>query len=717
MRLTRKTLSWVALVVLAIGIFALDLHQQLDLEALKARQGALQEWAAARPWQAAGLYFGAYVAVATLSLPGAGLMTLLGGALFGLLEGTLLVSFASALGATLAMLISRFLLRDWVRRRFARRLAAIDRGIAREGAFYLFALRLVPAFPYVVINLAMGLTQLPARTFWWVSQLGMLPGTLVLVNAGRELAELESLGGILSPGLIGAFAALGLLPLLSRWALGRFKARRVYANWSRPRRFDRNLVVVGAGSGGLVAAYLAASAGAKVSLIEKHAMGGECLNTGCVPSKTLIRSAAAAHTLRHAARFGLTEVQGEVDFPAVMQRIERVIARIAPHDSAERYRALGVDVVAGHARITSPWTVEVDGRALTTRAIIIATGSQPRVPEVPGLELVTPLTSDTVWSLRERPGRLLVIGGGPIGCELAQAFQRLGSAVTLVQRNERLLTKEDRDASERVADSLRADGVRLLLAHDTQRFEHGDGGLRLVCRAKDSGYETVVAFDQVLFALGRAGHTQGLIDPALALELDAKGNLVTDAHLATRFPNILAVGDVTGRQQFTHVASRQAWYAAMNGLFGSFKRFKVDERVIPWATFTDPEVARVGLSEAEADAQGIAYETTVFDLKELDRAITDEAATGFVKVLTVPGKDRILGATIVAEHAAELITEYVAAMKHGYGLRKILGTIHIYPTLSEANKAVAGQWRRAHLPRWLMLLSKRLNHWRLGRAA
>lgn len=710
----RKLILLVVIAALIASFFIFDLGQYLNLTNLKTQQEAFSEQVSANPWLIGGAYFFLYVLVTALSLPGAALMTLLGGALFGLFGGTLLVSFASTLGATLAMLISRFMLRDWVQAKFSKRLMGINQGVEREGASYLFALRLVPVFPFVLINLAMGLTKLPVRTFWWVSQLGMLPGTLVYVNAGRELGQLNSLAGILSPSLIGAFLLLGLLPMLSRKILEWFKTRKVYSGWKKPKRFDRNLVVIGAGSGGLVSAYIAAAVKAKVTLIEKHKMGGDCLNTGCVPSKALIRSAKFAHELKKSESLGFRSVTGEVDFAAVMQRIQRVVSEIEPHDSVERYTGLGVEVIEGDARITSPWTVEVNGKTLSTRSIIVATGARPLIPKIEGIELITPLTSDNIWALREQPKRLLVLGGGPIGCELAQAFQRLGSAVTQVEMVERLLIREDVDASDIVMTSLRADGVDIRVQHKAIRFEVLEGQQQLICLNLTDNNEVTILFDQVLLALGRVANVKGFGAEELGLEVRGNGTLNTNEYLATRFPNIFAVGDVTGPYQFTHTSAHQAWYAAVNGLFGGFKQFKVDYRVIPWATFTDPEVARVGLNEQEAKSQDIAYEVTRFGIDDLDRAIADGAAYGYVKVLTEPGKDRILGVTIVGPHAGDLITEYVAAMKHGYGMNKILGTIHIYPTLAEANKYAAGEWKRAHAPigalRWL----SKFHRWRLG---
>lgn len=708
-----KIIVLLIVAALVASFFVFDLNEYLSLEQIKAQQQVLNDQVSANPWKAAGIFFSVYVLVTALSLPGAALMTLLAGAVFGLGWGLLIVSFASTLGATLAMLISRFLLRDWVQKRFGRRLKAIDAGVEREGAFYLFALRLVPAFPFFLINLAMGLTRIKVGTYWLASQIGMLPGTLVYVNAGRQLGELESLGGILSADLIGAFVLLGLFPLIARKIVDVVKARRVYKGWDKPKRFDRNLVVIGAGSGGLVSAYIASVVKSKVTLIEKHEMGGDCLNTGCVPSKALIRSAKLAADMRNAERLGYAQAAGKVDFTAVMERIQRVIADIAPHDSVERYNDLGVEVIQGTARITSPWTVEANGETLATRNIIIAAGGSPKMPPIPGLDQVSAYTSETIWGLREQPERLVVLGGGPIGCELAQAFQRLGSQVTLVQRGERLLPGEDPDASEYVFNALTREGVQVLLNHEAESFNAGETQ-QLTARSTRNDQAVEVTFDAVLVAVGRSANTKGYGVEELELRRRDDGTLETDEYLATRFPNIYAVGDVTGPYQLTHAASHQAWYAAVNALFGTFRRYKVDYRVMPHCTFTDPEVARVGLSEQDAEKAGIEFEVTRYEIDDLDRAIADDAALGYVKILTAPGKDKILGVTIVGHQAGELISEYVLAMKQNLGLNKILGTVHIYPTMSEANKYAAGEWKRAHAPQGLLKWVARYHRWKLG---
>ena len=707
--MSRARILVAALVVLAFAaFFATGGQRYLSFEYLKSQQAAFQGWFAARPWPTAAAFFALYVAVTGLSLPGAALMTLVAGAIFGLAWGTVLVSFASTLGATVAFLASRFVLREWVRRRFRRFLEPVDAGLKREGAFYLFTLRLIPAIPFVAINLAMGLTALRASTFYWVSQLGMLPGTLVYVNAGRELGALASPAGILSPGLLGAFVLLGIFPLVAKKVVDAKRRRTVYRRWRKPARFDRNLVVIGAGSAGLVSAYIAAAVRAKVTLVEKHRMGGDCLNTGCVPSKALLRSARLLHEMRNAASYGIRSADADFDFADIMARVQRVVREVAPHDSVERYTALGVECLQGHARITSPWTVAIDGRVLTTRSIVIAAGARPLVPPIPGIEEVEVLTSDTVWNLRALPRRLVVLGGGPIGAELAQAFARFGSRVTQVEVLPRLLAREDPEVSELVRSQFAREGIDVLTGHRASRFE----GRVLVCETE--GREVRVEFDALLCALGRVPNTEGYGLEELGIALTKTRTVETNEYLQTLYPNIYACGDVAGPYQFTHTASHQAWYATVNALFGGLRRFRVDYAAIPWATFTDPEVARVGLNESEATDRRIAHEVTVYRLEDLDRAIADEAASGFVKVLTAPGSDRILGATIVGEHAGELIVEFIAAMKHGIGLGKVLATIHIYPTFAEANKYAAGAWKQAHAPRRLLAQVERFHAWMRG---
>ena len=709
-----------ALLLAGVGaFFALDLGRYFSLAFIKDSQSSFAALYAQRPVFVTLVYFAVYVVVTALSLPGAAIMTLAGGAIFGLLWGTLVVSLASTLGATLAMLTARYLLRDSIQQRFGRRLDEVNKGIAKEGAFYLFTLRLIPVIPFFALNLLMGLTRMKTWTFFWVSQLGMLAGTVAYVNAGTQIARIDSLKSILSPGLIGSFVLLGLLPLLVNKVLNFFKRRKVYARWKavRPASFERNLVVIGAGAGGLVSAYIAAAVKAKVTLIEAHKLGGDCLNYGCVPSKALIRSARLAHQMKHGANYGLTDSAPDFSFKAVMLRIQDVIRTIAPHDSVERYASLGVEVLQGHARIVNPWTVEIalnDGstQTLTTRSIVIAAGARPFVPPLPGLEEVGYVTSDTLWDafaqLDAVPRRLLVLGGGPIGCELAQAFARLGAQVTQLEMAPRLLLREDEEVSTLASAALQADGVRVLTGHKALRCEKTGEVKALV--AEHQGSEKRIEFDQLICAVGRVARLEGYGLETLGIA--TQRTVPTNDYLQTVYPNIYAAGDVAGPYQFTHVAAHQAWYAAVNALFGDFRLFKADYSVIPQATFIDPEVARVGLNEQEAKEQGIACEVTRYGMDELDRAIADSEARGFVKVLTVPGKDKILGVTIVGSHAAELLAEYVLAMKHGLGLNKILGTIHTYPTLAEANKYAAGEWKRAHQPLRLLAWARRYHDWK-----
>ncbi len=711
-----KLLLLIAIAVLITGFFAYDLGRFFTLDFFKSQQAAIASYVQTNPLQAGLAFFLIYVGVTGLSLPGAALMTLAAGAIFGLLWGTVIVSFASSIGATLAFLASRFLFRDWVQQRFGRNLKAINSGVEKDGPFYLFTLRLVPAFPFFVINLAMGLTPLKTWTFYWVSQIGMLAGTLVYVNAGTEIATIESLGGILAPGLIISFTLLGLFPLIAKWIVSTIKARKVYARWPKPGSFDRNLVVIGGGSAGLVSAYIAAAVKAKVTLIEKHKMGGDCLNTGCVPSKALIKSAKLLATLKRANEFGIKSATAEFDFADVMERVQRVVKTVEPHDSIERYTQLGVECITGEAKITSPWTVEVktaDGtRTLSTRAIVIAAGARPFVPPIPGIDQVGCLTSDTVWDLRELPKRLVVLGGGPIGCELTQCFARLGSQVTQVEMLPRIMIREDPEISDRVLRQFEKEGVHVLINHKAQKFLVENGEKILIC--EHDGREVRVPFDALLCAVGRIANTQGYGLEEMGIPVAKTRTVEVNEFMQTIYPNIYACGDVAGPYQFTHTAAHTAWYSAVNALFGSFRKFRADFSVIPWATFTDPEVARVGLNETEAKEKGIAYEVTTYDIDDLDRAIADEDAHGVVKVLTVPGKDKILGATIAGEHAGDLIIEFILAMRHGLGLNKILGTIHIYPTLAEANKYAAGNWKRAHAPRKLLAWVEKYHAWMRG---
>lgn len=715
----KKLIILLLIIGAVVGFFAFDLNEILTLEYIKSKQADLIQLRDSAPVMVSLVYFVLYVLVTALSLPGAAIMTLLGGGLFGLVWGFVLVSFASTIGATLAFLVARYLLRDSVQDRFGDRLEPINRGIAEEGSFYLFTLRLVPIFPFFLINILMGLTPIKTFTFYWVSQVGMLAGTLVYVNAGTQLAAISGVKGILSPGLLFSFALLGIFPLLAKKVTGWLKKKKVYATWKKPASFDRNLVVIGAGAAGLVSSYIGAAVKAKVTLVEAHKMGGDCLNYGCVPSKALIKSGKLVHQLKNGAHYGLENVDPQFSFKKVVDRVHRVITRVEPHDSVERYTDLGVEVLAGYARIIDPWTVDVQlnsgvNRRLTTRSIILATGASPFVPPLPGIEQSGYLTSDTLWEklkdYDDAPERLVVLGGGPIGCELSQVFARLGSQVTQVEMAGRIMLREDEEVSALARESLERDGVSVLTGHSAVRCEHDDGGRAII--VEHHNVEKRIGYDVLICAVGRVARLKGYGLEELGIPTER--TVITNEYLETLFPNIFAAGDVAGPYQFTHTAGHQAWYASVNALFGEWRKFKVDYSVIPWTTFIDPEVARVGLNELEAREKGVDYEVTRFGIDDLDRAIADGAAHGFIKVLTVPGKDKILGVTIVGEHGGDLLTEFVLAMKHGLGLNKILSTIHTYPTLSEANKYVAGEWKKAHAPAKILGWMERYHNWKRG---
>jgi pyruvate/2-oxoglutarate dehydrogenase complex dihydrolipoamide dehydrogenase (E3) component/uncharacterized membrane protein YdjX (TVP38/TMEM64 family) len=714
-----KKIGFVVFLITAIAAyFFFDLGRFLTLEAIKARQQDLSTAFAEKPFVIAAGFLLAYIAATALSIPGALLLTLLGGAIFGLVKGTLLVSFASSIGATCAFLAARFLLRDSVQSKFGERLVSINRGVEKDGAFYLFSLRLIPVVPFFAVNLLMGLTKMKTFTYYWVSQVGMFLGTVVYVNVGTELSKISSLKGLISLPLVLSFAALGLLPWIAKLIVAAINSNKVYRGFTKPTKFDTNMVVIGAGSAGLITALIAAALKAKVTLVERHKMGGDCLNTGCVPSKALIKSGKLLYQAGKSQKYGIKKMTAEHDFADVMERIQRVVKTIEPHDSVERFTSLGVDCLMGSAKIISPWQVQVTDAAgkvskINTKSIVVAAGARPLVPPIPGLADMKPLTSDNVWDIRVQPKRLLVLGGGPIGCELAQSFGRLGSHVVQVEMAPRLMLREDEEVSEHVLKQFQSEGIDVRLNHKALSFEWRNGQKTMIAQAQIDGRITEVSieFDEVLCALGRVANVTGYGLEDIGVSLSTRKTVEVDEFLQTKYPNVFAAGDVAGPYQFTHIASHMAKYAALNGLFGKFKKFPVDYSVVPWATFTEPEVARVGINELEAKEKGIAYEVTRYGIDDLDRAIADDSAEGFVKILTVPGKDKILGVTIVGEHAGDLIAEFVLAMTHKLGLEKIMGTIHIYPTLAEANKMAAGNWKKAHTPVKILGYVQRFHAW------
>lgn len=696
----KKIIILLILVIAVAGFFIFDLHQYLDFAYIKSKQQAIEDYYQANPLQSILVFFVVYVLATSLSLPGASILSLLAGAVFGLLVGSIIVIIAATIGATIAFWLARYLLGNTIQGRYADKLKTINAGVEKDGAFYLLTLRLLPIFPFFIINVLMGLTPMRTLTYVLTSFFGMLAGTIIYVNVGTQLATLESLSGILTPKIWGAFILLTIFPWITKFIINGIKTRRVYAGFNKPKSFDYNLAVIGAGSAGLVSSYIAAAVKAKVILIEKHKMGGDCLNTGCVPSKAFIRSAKFISQVNHAEKYGCKTAKVDFDFKDIMNRVHRVIKDIEPHDSVERYTSLGVECLHGEAKLRDPWTIEVNGKTFTSKNIVLATGAEPFVPPIPGLDKVSYHTSDTIWNLQELPKKMAVLGGGPIGCELAQCFARLSAQVTLVEMAPRIMLMEDPEIAAMVEKSLTADGITLLTDHTASEVRQNNGVNTLVCTHNDK--ELLLEFDILLVAVGRKARGNDVWNENLSIEQRKNGTVEVNEYLQTNYPNIYACGDITGPYQLTHTAAHQAWYTSVNSLFGAFKKFRVDYSVIPWCTFTEPEVAHVGLNEQQAKDKNIEYEVTRFDIGELDRAIADSEAYGVVKVLTKPGKDKILGVTIVGEHAGDLISEYVSAMKHDLGLNKILGTIHIYPTLAEANKYAAGEWKRAHAPERLL---------------
>tara|TARA_B100001248_G_scaffold262427_1_gene258371 strand:- start:27742 stop:29880 length:2139 start_codon:yes stop_codon:yes gene_type:complete len=696
--------------VLLGAYFQFGWYRYTSLEALSQHYDWLLAYYQQNPLTTISIYFFLYIILVAASIPGATVITLAAGAIFGLWMGTIIVSFASTIGATLAFLAARFVFRDWVEAKFPKILRKINRGLEKEGAIYLLSLRLLPIFPFFLINLVMGLTQMHTWKYYLLSQLGMLAGTMVYVNAGTQLGQIQNLQDVFSLDLFVSFLLIGLLPIFAKSLISYLKKRKYYRAFKKPKNFDYNMIVIGAGSAGLVSSYIASAVKSKVMLVEKDKMGGDCLNTGCVPSKALIHSAKLAHTQKSLEAYGLPSKHDKLDFRAVMQKVKQAIQKIEPHDSVERYQSLGVECVQGEAKILSPYEVQIKEKVYTCRSIVVATGASPFLPSIPGINEVGILTSENLWDLEELPKRLVVMGGGAIGCEMAQAFARLGAKVTILEKGSGILPKEDEDISSVLMSRLRQEeGLEILCGAEVMKLAASEGEKQVHYRYQNT--EQIINCDAVICALGRKANVEGFGLENLEVEKTANGALVVDENMALpAYPNIYACGDVIGQYQFTHTASHQAWHAAVNALFPL--KFKIDNRVIPWAIYTSPELARVGLSEMEARQQGVEYDVSCYDIADLDRAITDGNDYGLIKVLTKKGKDKILGVHIVSERAADIIAEFVLAMKYNIGLNKILSTIHIYPTYAEANKFVAGVWKRKNTSQSLLSILQAFHSWR-----
>jgi len=700
----------ILLIVLVIFLFSyFDLIKYLSLDFAKENQAKINQYYQENQALTVWLFFGIYVLVTAFSLPGATILTLVSGTVFGFSLGLFLSSFASTLGATLAFLSSRYLLKNFLLNKFNKISKEISREIDKNGIFYLFSLRLIPVFPFFIINLVCGLTNMKVFNFFWVSQLGMILGTATYVNAGKQLSKINSTEDIFSFKLSASFVLLGTFPWLAKKLLEYIKKQKVYQTYleRKPKIFDYNMVVIGAGAAGLVTSYLCTSFRAKVALIEKNKMGGDCLNTGCVPSKALLKSAKIAHYFKNSSQYGLESQNPTLNFKKVMARVHEIISKIEPHDSIKRYTELGVTCFQGKAQIISPWEVKVGTKILTTKNITIATGASSFVPQIESLKKLERIfTSENLWELDYLPKKFLIIGAGPIGCEMAQAFSRLGSKVYLLDKAERILNQEDPECSKIISQKLEQEKIELFLNTELKIFEQNKAFL-----VNSQKEELTIEFDEVLFATGRKANTRTFGLEELGIKTNPNGTIHTNQYLQTKYPNIYACGDVAGPYQLTHVSAHQAWYCTVNALFGGFKKFKADYSVIPRATYTDPEIATVGLNEQNAKEKKVKYDLTVYKIDDLDRAIADSETEGIVRVLTKPKTDRILGATIVAKDASSLILEFTSAMKNKFGLNKILSTIRPYPSMSEANKYLAGIWKRKQVPLGLLSWLEKYHSW------
>ena len=694
-----------ALAVLIGILFVVGLlfSNHLTLESFQNSRAQIQAFTENNFGFSVVLFFVIYVFSTAVSLPGATVLTLVGGAIFGLSYGLVIVSFASTLGATLSFLLSRYFLSEWIRNRFENLFKKIDLGFKAQGGSYLFSMRLLPIFPFFVVNALMGLTRISTFQFFIISQIGMLPGTFLYVWAGTELGQVTTLTGLFTPQIFFAFTLLALFPFIMQFLIKFYRTQKLYSKFKKPETFDYNIVVIGAGAAGLVSTAIARAVKAKVAIIESHKMGGDCLNYGCVPSKALIHASQSFHR----RKTGIGPLS-ESDFLKVKNHIQKSIQTIEPHGSAERFVGLGADVFQGAAQIQSPWEVLVNGKILRTKSIIVASGASPFIPNIAGVESVHAMTSESIWNLARLPKKLIVVGGGPIGCEISQSLSKLGVEVVLVERSERLLANDVGAASEVVLKNLMNDGVVVKFGSEIHSFPSSN----LVRIKSLDGSTTDEAMDCVFFAIGRRPRTENFGLEELGIEIAKNGTVVHNDLLQTKYENIYVCGDVAGPLQLTHVAGHQAWYATVNSLFSPFKTFKQDLSVIPRCTFTSPEVASVGATETELVNSNTEFEVTHYPLTTFDRAVCDQATDGFIRIITGKKSDTILSVTIVAPRAGEMIAEFALAMRWKLGLKKILATVHAYPTWSDANKMAALSWQKNNVPHKLVALSEKFHEWK-----
>ncbi len=690
----------------------------------------------------------AYAVLTVAMIPGSAL-TIGSGLIFGFWKGFAVVTVGANLGALGAFLLARTLFRERAEAlaRGQKTFRAVDSAIAREGFRIVLLLRLSPVFPFTVLNVLLGVTGISAASYVLANLIGMLPGTLMFVylgTLGEAAAGTQSLGQTVLR-IVGLAATVVVTVVITRIARRALKAASLDGGANpgvapeaapvgagaktipgdaydqallasvkptahvNPIPQDRyNLVVIGAGTAGLVTAAGGAGLGAKVALIEKHMFGGDCLNVGCVPSKGIIRAGRAAAAVREAGAFGI-RLAGEprIDFAATMERMRRLRAGIAPHDSVKRFSELGIDVYLGEGRFTGPDEIEVGGNKLRFQAAVIATGARATFPRIPGIEEVEPLTNENVFTLTELPRSLILLGAGAIGCEMAQTFRRLGSEVTIVIRGNRIMTREDPDAALIVQRKFEQEGIRVLTGSAIKRAEKR-GGKKVIVIERDGSEESVEA-DQILIGMGRAPNVEGLGLSAAGIAYGTEG-VTVDANMRTTNPRVFAAGDICSRLKFTHAADAQARIVLRNALF--FGRARATDLVIPWCTYTDPEIAHVGCYEKEARDRGLAVTTFTVPLEDVDRAILDGETEGFGRIHLKSGTDRILGATVVASHAGDMIGELTMAIQNGLGAGKLASVIHPYPTQGEVVRKLGDAYMRTKLTPGVKRIMARILRWR-----
>ncbi len=688
-KLIKKVGLIVLIIVCVIAYYRLDGNQYLNLENIKLHHQELLSAYQQNPFSFSLFYFFVYVVLVALSFPGATVLSLAGGYIFGFIKGLLIINWASTIGASVAFLMARFFFKDFLQRKFHHTFLKINQGMDREGNQYLLTLRLIPIFPFFLINILMGLTNISFWRFFIVSLIGMLPGTAVYVWAGTTLQNVNSVSDIFTSKMITIFFLVGLIPIIQSKFLIYLKQRKNYLKFSKPKKFDYNLIVIGGGAAGLVNAYIAANLKAKVLLVEESNMGGECLNYGCVPSKALI-------SLSNTKKYSKT------NFAELKNEISNIIQSIAPHDSIDRYSNMGVDCEKGKANLISPFEIQINGKTFSGKKIVIATGAKPFYPTIDGLDKNKVFDYESVWKLEKLPDHLVIIGGGAIGCELALAFSKLGSKVSIIEQNA-VLASEDRDMVNHVLTGLRTSTINIFENCKIISVNHDENKIIF----ENENKITEIHFEHLLLACGKVGNTEA-ISSNLNFDLDSRNYIVVNEYLETvKYRNIYACGDVNGLKQLTNAASHQAWYTSINALFGTWKKFRIEHDFIPHAVFIEPELARVGLNELDAKRKSIEYDLYLFDASDLDRNLIERNKLGKIKVLTIKNTDQILGVTIVGEAASEILAEFVLAMKYHLGLNKVLATSHIYPSFSEQNKYVAGVWKKNSVPKYIYKILKK----------